>query len=416
METREQRGIALAKSKPIKQKGALWVVPSQSGNGTYVVESGTQQPNCTCPDFETRGIKCKHLYAVEYTIRHSVNAQGDTTIEQTMRVTYRQNWSAYNAAQTVEKERVAALLHGLWSAIDNPTHENGRPSLPLSDKVFCAIMKVYGGTSARRAMVDMQEYAENGYIDKAPHFNSILGILEDPTVTLMLKAMIEESARPLRAIESDFAVDSSGFSSCIYDRWFSHKYGREITRSQWIKAHVMIGTTTNVVTSVEVTGQHGADSPQLPALLKTTARRFAVKAVSADRAYIGHANLEAIDAAGAFPLIPFKSNQRNRDGAYYRKDGTRRNSPASRALWARAFDFFTYNREEFLKNYHKRSNVETTFHMIKSKFGSRVRAKTPTAQVNEVLAKVLCHNLCCLVSAFFELGIDAQFWHIESVS
>ena len=72
METREQRGIALAKSKPIKQKGALWVVPSQSGNGTYVVESGTQQPNCTCPDFETRGIKCKHLYAVEYTIRHSV--------------------------------------------------------------------------------------------------------------------------------------------------------------------------------------------------------------------------------------------------------------------------------------------------------------------------------------------------------
>ena len=63
----------------------------------------------------------------------------------------------------------------------------------------------------------------------------------------------------------------------------------------------MVGTTTNVVTSVEVTGQHGADSPQLPALLKTTTKRFAVKAVSADRAYIGHANLEAYDAAGAFP-------------------------------------------------------------------------------------------------------------------
>lgn len=54
--------------------------------------------------------------------------------------------------------------------------------------------------------------------------------------------------------------------------------------------------------------------------------------------------------------------------------------------------------------------------MIKSKFGSRVRAKTPTAQVNEVLAKVLCHNLCCLVSVFFELGIDAKFWNIESVA
>lgn len=66
LETREQRGIALAKSKGIKQKGALWVVPSQFGNGTYVVEPNGQRPNCSCPDFEARGIKCKHLYAVEY--------------------------------------------------------------------------------------------------------------------------------------------------------------------------------------------------------------------------------------------------------------------------------------------------------------------------------------------------------------
>src|ERR1700733_6423761 len=142
MDTREQRGIALAKAKAIKQKGALWVVPSQSGSASYVVEPGTQSPNCTCPDFETRGIKCKHLYAVEYTIRHSVNANGEESIEQTMRVTYRQNWAAYNSAQTVEKERVAGLLHGLCSAIDTPTHKNGRPRLPLSDAIFCAVMKV----------------------------------------------------------------------------------------------------------------------------------------------------------------------------------------------------------------------------------------------------------------------------------
>jgi len=54
--------------------------------------------------------------------------------------------------------------------------------------------------------------------------------------------------------------------------------------------------------------------------------------------------------------------------------------------------------------------------MIKSTFGARVRAKTPTAQVNEVLAKVLCHNLCCVISATFEFGIDTKFWHIESVA
>lgn len=69
-----------------------------------------------------------------------------------------------------------------------------------------------------------------------------------------------------------------------------------------------------------------------------------------------------------------------------------------------------YQREEFLTHYHKRSNVETTFHMIKAKFGTRVRSKTPVAQTNEILCKVLCHNLCCLVQSFYELGIEAEFW------
>ena len=90
METREQRGIALAKSLNLKRKGTLWVVPSASGNGAYVVEPNGQLPNCSCPDFETRGIKCKHLYAVEYMVRHSVNEKGEAVFEQSVRVTYRQ--------------------------------------------------------------------------------------------------------------------------------------------------------------------------------------------------------------------------------------------------------------------------------------------------------------------------------------
>jgi len=35
----------------------------------------------------------------------------------------------------------------------------------------------------------------------------------------------------------------------------------------------------------------------------------------------------------------------------------------------------------------KRSNVESTFSMIKAKFGTSVRAKTPIAQVNEFFVR-----------------------------
>jgi len=57
----------------------------------------------------------------------------------------------------------------------------------------------------------------------------------------------------------------------------------------------------------------------------------------------------------------------------------------------------------------KRSNVETVFSMIKSKFGERLRSKTTTAQVNEALCKVLCHNLCVVIQSIYELNITPEF-------
>ena len=47
--------------------------------------------------------------------------------------------------------------------------------------------------------------------------------------------------------------------------------------------------------------------------------------------------------------------------------------------------------------------------MIKGKFGGAVRSKTPIAQVNEVLTKILCHNICVLISSMYELGIESTF-------
>jgi len=68
-----------------------------------------------------------------------------------------------------------------------------------------------------------------------------------------------------------------------------------------------------------------------------------------------------------------------------------------------------YNREEFLAHYHKRSNVETAFSMIKGKFGDAVRNKSDIGQLNEVLCKVLCHNLYVIIQAIHELGIEPMF-------
>jgi hypothetical protein len=151
---------------------------------------------------------------------------------------------------------------------------------------------------------------------------------------------------------------------------------------------------TNIVTAAEIHGRDTNDCPLLPSLLKTTAQGFAVKEVSADKGYSSAANIEAITEAGADPYIAFKSNTTGGIGG----------------LWEKAFHFYSLNRETFLKHYHKRSNVESTFSMVKAKFRDGVRSKTPVAMRNEVYCKLLAHNVCCLIQSQCELGVEPTFW------
>ncbi len=44
-------------------------------------------------------------------------------------------------------------------------------------------------------------------------------------------------------------------------------------------------------------------------------------------------------------------------------------TPSHLPIWQRLFRKFWCERDEWLKHYHRRSNVETTFSMIKRKFG-----------------------------------------------
>jgi hypothetical protein len=81
----------------------------------------------------------------------------------------------------------------------------------------------------------------------------------------------------------------------------------------------------------------------------------------------------------------------------------------SLSMWARMYHLFMFNRDVYLEHFHKRSNVESTFSMAKGKFGAAVKSKSDVGQGNEVLAKVLWHNVCVLVQAMHELGIEPAF-------
>lgn len=129
---REEKGRDIATHRLIERKGKCWEVPSQSGKGKYTVD--LEKPSCTCPDFALRGLKCKHIYAVEYTLTPPNEAL--SMVGKTKRPTYRQDWSAYHAAQTHEKAHFQALLHDLCQGIKEPVQSRGRRSLSWKDLVW----------------------------------------------------------------------------------------------------------------------------------------------------------------------------------------------------------------------------------------------------------------------------------------
>lgn len=314
-----------------------------------------------------------------------------------MRQTYRQEWPAYNQAQVNEKSRFLELLHELCQGVEAPIQTFGRPRMPLAQMLFCVAFKVYAGMSSRRFASDARDAVTKGYIGQAPHFNTVCKYLEDETLTPYLRQLVTASALPLKSVETDFAVDSSGFSMRQFTRWYSHKYGSgKKDAHDWLKLHAMVGVTTHVITSVEISDRDSHDTNYFRPLVSHTARHFNVREVSGDKAYASRANLRLVESVGATPYVNFRSNTRG---------------DSECATWNRIFHYFSFNRDEYMRHYHKRSNCETAFSMIKGKFGERLRSKTHAAQVNEVLCKVLCHNICCLIQSIYELGVEPTFWN-----
>lgn len=401
MEERELKALEIAAKSKLTRKGNLWLVPSQAGHGEYKVNPDPKALHCTCPDHEHTRLRCKHIFAVEYTIEREQTTDGQTVTEtvKVTRKTYSQNWPAYNAAQTHEKSELQALLYELCRTIPEPEQQRGRPRLSLADIIFASTFKVYSTVSGRRFQSDLAEAKRRGFLSKMPHYNSVFRYLESEALTPYLYELIAASAMPLKSVETDFAVDSSGFSTGQFMRWLDVKYGKAEDRRMWIKVHLMCGVKTNIVTSVEVSDGYANDHGFFKPLVEKAAENgFTLKEVSADKAYLSGENLLTTLRHKAIPYIPFKSNSK-----------AQTNYGAKSTLWTRMLSFYNDNREEFLTHYHKRSNVETTFHMIKSKFGQRLRSKTMTAQINEALCKVLCHNLCVVIQSRHELGIETEF-------
>jgi hypothetical protein len=168
------------------------------------------------------------------------------------------------------------------------------------------------------------------------------------------------------------------------------------TKREWIKVHLVCGVKTNIVASVIITTKSENESPYFGRLVATAARNFKITEVTGDKGYLAAENMRQALTKGVMPYFPFRAN------CYLDASG-------KSTFWKEMLYMYRYRQTEFREHYNRRNNVETTFSMIKAKFGDRLRSKSQRAQFNEALCKILCHNLCVLIQSMYELNIDPKF-------
>ncbi len=390
--------IILSKENAIQKiDNGIYTVKSQTGIGLYKVQWNGNEFVCNCPDFIKHGHirPCKHVLALKLHLEIGyVTIEGEKPkIEP---VIYSQSWANYNHAQSQEIELFDQFLFQLISTLEEPKRKPGagRPSHNLKDLIFCCIMKTYSQLSSRRSQCLFHQALQRHQVSKNIHYNAISRTLIKKELTPILHELVHQSAQPLASIETNFAIDSSGFRCSTFGQYCAEKHGFK-RQHNWLKCHIATGVTTNIVADVVITKEYANDSPQLKKLLRNVSEHFAIGEVTADKAYCSRKNYEIIGNLGGIGYIPFKQNAK----------GTAKGS----LMWKRAYHYFQLHKEEFMEHYHQRSNVESTFSAIKKKFGETVKSRNRVAQINELLCKIICYNLTILINEMIELNGDSDF-------
>ncbi len=348
------------------------------------------------------------------------------------------DWPAYNLAQGYEVVDAKAMLGGLSDLINILEDEikgpvgKGRPRSPLGHAVFATVWKAYLGLASRRLRSPLEEAVEQGYLrdlpscvsrnggaagslsssKRYPKPSTVWDYLKADWLTPILLELVSVVAGPLREVDTIFAIDGTGLSTRNYERWLDFRLSNrplggsgpdvdaddeppvkvERMRHDWVKLHAIAGVSTHVIVRAAISLGNEHDNPFFKGLVSEAVSRFDVRKVSADLAYSSRDNLRLADELGFQPLIPYKSNTRV---------PPRDNSPWSRH-WHNQNDY----PEDFLSEYHQRSNVESTFSAYKRLFPEQLRTKVFSAKVNEALCKTVAYNLNVLAMQVRIRGID----------
>lgn len=421
---RAERGLALAQAKKDSIKllvGAKYLVPSAASNGSsYVVDVKAER--CSCLDWAERGSpdhphRCKHLWCLFYVLKL---ADGSELLvkERPRKVKdpstwKKRDWTAINQCRTLIPRLGPQLLVELIDGAGLPgPPRRGRPGASVRDIVLTAALREWEGATAGEAVVSIEEFCARGLttVSRVPHYNALLDRFARPEIMPYLHRILAASALPMLPLETGITADGTAFGTSVYDCYFVEKHGKTeqkrkpTKRHSWIDVVIAWGINLHVIVAAQPTEHNpiGGEVRVMPEILRRAlSGGTRVTAWYGDGAYCAEEVAAACEKIGAELFVRWPTN--------------RTGKTKGAALW-RLYQIFDANREQYRNLCDKgRPLAETGNKMLKERFGYSLRSRTHNSMFAEVMLRMICHNVACLVMAVKEFGVEPKYWDADVI-
>jgi IS5 family transposase len=297
--------------------------------------------------------------------------------------------------------------------------KHARHDFTLPQLFACLVLREFYGLSYRRTeqlLADSPQWLADIGLSEAPDHNTLWRTFGLIVTTRRVNRMLDlhasafARARLLRLWRKPLALDSTCFEqrhrSAHYDRRCRQmqlrgegaanaitpekpgKWGPSVNAarrrrvSALPKLSLAVAAACHVILAAVVRTGNGSDSPDFQTLLYRAWKRAPVKVVVADAGYDAeHNHRIAGQDMGVRSIIPpgIGRPTSKLPGGHWRRHMAKR-----------------FKRKADAKHYGQRSQSETVHSMLKRNQGSALRSRTPQRRKQEMLLRVLTHNIALL--------------------
>ncbi len=294
----------------------------------------------------------------------------------------KRDWSAYNHARESELPGMLVAIRRHVDAVSLPKLRRGvgkPPTHSAHNKAKALLLAELFQADERSATGLVSLFMEKLGIDEEMSPSTIGRAYYEDDVQYILHKIVEKTNEPIQGLETSFSGDSTGVKKSNKVNWANDKEDEE-KHKDFDMLSIVASNQFHVISAYDLNQGPINDAPTLPALFDETKKLHPCMAkVQYDAGFISRLNVQHIANNGVMPYIFPKKNLTLK--------------PLGCPAWREMLYECITNTQNWLREYHERSNIESVNHCLDTKFTKPIRQKHPKGRLGKQQARIVIHNL-----------------------